>query len=279
MKTTRGTNTKAATLFTAALFAFVLLCSRTASTPSHGMSIEKTGGDFQFVIEGERAGDALSVRVFGAEGKPAASAPVYFKIISSPAGGKRAALSGESSVTDKQGKTSVKFTAGGDPGVYLIKANAFTADGPFVIFKETGKTKNWVFILLGAMTGGLGLFLYGMNMMGQGLQEWAGDQMRSILGTLTKHRVYGLAVGMVVTAIMNSSSATTVMLVGFTNAGLMTLRQALGVILGADVGSTVTAQIVAFNTTALAYPLIAVGFVLTFVSKQGVARHYGSMLL
>ena len=81
------------------------------------------------------------------------------------------------------------------------------------------------------------------------------------------------------TAVIQSSSVTTVLVVGFVSAGLMTLVQSVGVIFGANVGTTMTAQIVAFNTTALAFPLIAIGFVMTFISKQGVARHYGGMMI
>lgn len=129
------------------------------------------------------------------------------------------------------------------------------------------------------LLGGLALFLYGMDKMTDGLKAAAGQQMNTLLAKLTGNRFLGAITGAVITAVIQSSSVTTVLVVGFVSAGLMTLVQSVGVIFGANVGTTMTAQIVAFNTTALAYPLIAVGFVLTFVSKQGVARHYGSMLL
>jgi phosphate:Na+ symporter len=103
--------------------------------------------------------------------------------------------------------------------------------------------------------------------------------MNTLLARLTGNPVLGAITGAIVTAVIQSSSVTTVLVVGFVSAGLMTLVQSVGVIFGANVGTTVTAQIVAFNTTALAYPLIAIGFVMTFVWKQGVARHYGAMLL
>ena len=129
------------------------------------------------------------------------------------------------------------------------------------------------------LLGGLALFLYGMDKMTDGLKAAAGQQMNTLLAKLTGNRFLGAITGAVITAVIQSSSVTTVLVVGFVSAGLMTLVQSVGVIFGANVGTTMTAQIVAFNTTALAYPLIAIGFVLTFVSKQGVARHYGSMLL
>ena len=129
------------------------------------------------------------------------------------------------------------------------------------------------------LLGGLALFLYGMEKMTDGLKAAAGKQMNTLLAKLTGNPILGAITGAIVTAVIQSSSVTTVLVVGFVSAGLMTLVQSVGVIFGANVGTTVTAQIVAFNTTALAYPLIAIGFVLTFVWKQGVARHYGAMLM
>ena len=129
------------------------------------------------------------------------------------------------------------------------------------------------------LLGGLALFLYGMEKMTDGLKAAAGKQMNTLLAKLTGNPVLGAITGAIVTAVIQSSSVTTVLVVGFVSAGLMTLVQSVGVIFGANVGTTVTAQIVAFNTTALAYPLITIGFVMTFVRKQGVARHYGAMLM
>jgi phosphate:Na+ symporter len=129
------------------------------------------------------------------------------------------------------------------------------------------------------LLGGLALFLYGMEKMTDGLKAAAGKQMNVLLAKLTGNAVLGAVTGAVVTAVIQSSSVTTVLVVGFVSAGLMTLVQSVGVIFGANVGTTVTAQIVAFNTTALAFPLIAIGFFMRFVWKEGVARHYGAMFM
>jgi phosphate:Na+ symporter len=129
------------------------------------------------------------------------------------------------------------------------------------------------------LLGGLALFLYGMEKMTDGLKAAAGKQMNTLLARLTGNRILGAITGAIVTAVIQSSSVTTVLVVGFVSAGIMTLTQSVGVIFGANVGTTVTAQIVAFNTTALALPFIAIGFVMTFAWKQGVARHYGAMLM
>ena len=129
------------------------------------------------------------------------------------------------------------------------------------------------------LLGGLALFLYGMEKMTDGLKAAAGKQMNVLLSKLTGNAVTGAISGAIVTAVIQSSSVTTVLVVGFVSAGLMTLVQSVGVIFGANVGTTFTAQIVAFNTTALALPLITIGFAMTFIWKNGVLRHYGAMLL
>ena len=101
-----------------------------------------------------------------------------------------------------------------------------------------------------AFIGGLGMFLYGMDIMASGLQKTAGNKMRDLLGYLTNNRILGVLVGALVTAIIQSSSATTVMVVGFVNAGIMNLTQAAGVIMGANVGTTITAWLVSANEWA-----------------------------
>lgn len=107
--------------------------------------------------------------------------------------------------------------------------------------------------------GGLGLFLYGMNLMGMGLQKAAGEKLKRLIEILTNNRLMGVIVGALVTMVVQSSSATTVMVIGFVNAGIMNLTQAVGVIMGANLGTTVTAQLIAFNLTDLAPLAVAIG--------------------
>lgn len=97
-----------------------------------------------------------------------------------------------------------------------------------------------------SLMGGLGLFLYGMNLMGEALEKSAGTRLKKIIELLTSNIIMGVLVGALVTAVIQSSSATTVMVVGFVNAGIMTLPQAAGVIMGANIGTTITAQLVSF---------------------------------
>ncbi len=130
-----------------------------------------------------------------------------------------------------------------------------------------------------ATLGGLGLFLLGMRMMTDGLQMTAGQRIRSILKTLSANRVVGCCTGAIVTAIIQSSSATTVMLVGFVGAGLMTLYQAVGVILGANIGTTLTAQLIAFKLSSLSLPAIALGVGLKFFATKKRLRYIGEIIL
>ncbi len=123
--------------------------------------------------------------------------------------------------------------------------------------------------LIFGIFGGLGLFVYGIHIMGDGLQRVAGDKFRNILKALTSNPIKGVLVGASITALIQSSSATTVLVVGFVNAGLMTLSQSLGVIFGANIGTTITAQIIAFKLTDYALPIIGIGMILyVFASKR-----------
>jgi len=137
---------------------------------------------------------------------------------------------------------------------------------------------NWGSISFGFI-GGLGLFLYGMKLMSEGLQKTAGSSLKKIIEKFTSNRFIGVLVGTVVTVIIQSSSATTVMVVGFVNAGLMNLFQALSIVLGANIGTTITAQLIAFKITKFALPAIGVGVALALFSKDARKRYYGEIIL
>jgi phosphate:Na+ symporter len=137
---------------------------------------------------------------------------------------------------------------------------------------------SWGFLIIG-LFGGLALFLYGMEKMSEGMKKSAGHKMRSILGTLTNNRVIGLLVGAFVTMVIQSSSATTVMLVSFVQAELMSFVQSLGVILGADIGTTITAQLIAFKLTDYALLMIVIGFGMRMIAKKDNIKHFGEVIL
>jgi phosphate:Na+ symporter len=127
--------------------------------------------------------------------------------------------------------------------------------------------------------GGLGMFIFGMTLMSASLQRIAGERLKAIVTSLTQRPLLGLLTGAMVTAIIQSSSATTVMTVGFVNAGIMTLKQAIGVILGANVGTTMTAQLIAFKLTDLALPIMAVGTAIFMAAKTRTYRSWGECLI
>lgn len=133
-------------------------------------------------------------------------------------------------------------------------------------------------IILGLM-GGLGLFLYGMKLMSDGLEKAAGAKMRSILEFFTKTPLRGILIGTFFTAVIQSSSAATVMVVSFVNSGLMNLYQAAGVIMGANIGTTVTSQLIAFNLSALAPAIVMAGVILTMFCKKTKLQRIGEVLL
>ncbi|HBG0387550.1 TPA: Na/Pi cotransporter family protein [Clostridioides difficile] len=130
-----------------------------------------------------------------------------------------------------------------------------------------------------SLMGGLGLFLYGMNLMGEGLQKSAGTKLKKIIKLLTSNLFMGVLVGTGVTAVIQSSSATTVMVVGFVNAGIMTLKQAIGVIMGANIGTTVTAQLVSFDLTGMAPVALGVGIILYLFGNKPRIKNIAEILI
>ncbi|MCU7860160.1 MAG: Na/Pi symporter, partial [Candidatus Thiodiazotropha sp. (ex Lucinoma kastoroae)] len=150
----------------------------------------------------------------------------------------------------------------------------------FPVFADGGTEKGIEWGVMGMkLFGGLALFLFGMEQMADALKAVAGERMKGILAKLTSNRFTGAATGAFVTAIIQSSSVTTVLVVGFITAGLMSLSQSIGVIMGANIGTTITAQIVAFKVTKAALLMIGVGFSMLFASKQDRIKHYGAMLM
>lgn len=132
--------------------------------------------------------------------------------------------------------------------------------------------------MLMQLAGGLGLFLFGMKLMGDGLEMAAGSKLRGMIERLTKNKYMGALVGLVVTAVIQSSSATTVMVVGFVNAGLMNLAQAVGVIMGANIGTTVTGVMIAINLTAIAPIAVLIGVVMISFIKRNSVKHIGQII-
>ena len=169
----------------------------------------------------------------------------------------------------------------------MINTKTFTRLILYIIVPGTGflnagdsssSSIHWGFLIIGLL-GGLSFFLYGMAKMSEGMKKAAGDRMRNILAALTSNRVIGMTVGAFVTMIIQSSSATTVMLVSFVQAQLMTYVQAISIIHGANIGTTITAQLEAFKLTDYALLMITVGFAMTMFSKKDSIKHIGEAIL
>lgn len=170
--------------------------------------------------------------------------------------------------SDVQGYAGVYYFPAGR--VETVQVTAALPDRPVDALRFSIRVidPKWTLLLWSGLLGGLALFLTGMRMTSSGLELMAGNRLRAILGRVTENRLLGLATGIVVTALVQSSSATTVMVVSFTNAGLMSLGQTLAIILGADVGTTLTVQLLAFSLKDYSLLIVFLGFVLSALPRQ-----------
>jgi len=242
---------------------------------------QDASGDGQFARAGVRLDRPLVVRVVQKSAVPVKNWQVHFSLISQPMKAEGTLIEPRVVRTDAHGFARTNLLLGSQQGDYVVSARIHNPSGESdeVFFDAHARRSNWVFMLVIGLFGGLTLFLYGMHIMSEGLKQSAGHKMRSILKKLTKNRIIGVLVGAFITVVVQSSSATTVMLVSFVQARLMTFVQTLGVILGAGIGTTVTAQLIAFRLTDVALLIMAVGFLMRFVSKVDWVRNTGDFLL
>ncbi|MFH1377847.1 MAG: Na/Pi cotransporter family protein [Planctomycetota bacterium] len=212
----------------------------------------------------------IAVRAYLEDGRPAADIGVLFRLAHPEDG----ALTGGRAATDADGLASCGFKSGKDTGKSVVDVQI---DG-YDVFSVTVFRFDTLGIVIGVLAG-LAIFLYGMKAMSDGLKDAAGDRIRRILQMLTQNRWIGLAVGVVVTGLIQSSSGMTVMVVGFVNAGLMQLQQAIALIIGSNIGTTVTAQLISFKIEKVALPAIAVGVLIYFFSKSRQTQTYGKVII
>jgi phosphate:Na+ symporter len=213
--------------------------------------------------------------------EPVEGWPVYFLVISTPAKATGTHFTENVVQTDENGYAESYAVLGSEGGDYefTVRIKNGSDENDLIYFKAFARKSNWVFYLISGMIGGLGLFLFGMGMMSDGMKKTAGSKMRSLLGTLTNNRLIAVAVGTFVTMVIQSSSATTVMLVSFVQAQLMTFAQSIGIILGADIGTTITAQLIAFKLTDYALIVIGIGFGMMFLLKSKKLKNIGESVL
>lgn len=237
------------------------------------MTVE-TSGNNQEGRSGHYIRAPLVLTIIDAAGEPVEGAVVEFWVEN----GGKAELSVGTVTTGPTGRAEARLKLGKDTREYTVGAHVHHPELGSGVIEFTAQSYNitrLVFFILG----GLGLFLYGLSTLSASLQKVAGQRLRSTLKLLTSNRFLGLAVGAFITAVIQSSSATTVMVVGFVNAGLLQLQQAIGVVIGANVGTTITGQLIAFKIDKYSLPIIAIGFALIMFSKRSRTRRWGEALL
>ena len=213
----------------------------------------------------------VSITLYDADRKPRSNVEVFV----STSGGASTEVS--SVRTDKNGVASVKVTLPKKSGVSNVQFEVQSPNETFrAIQVKVMAVNSWNILI--SVLGGLAIFMLGMTMMSDGLSNIAGEKMKSFLGYCTSNRFLALLTGAGVTAVIQSSSATTVMIIGFVNAGLMNLAQSIGVIFGANIGTTITAQIIAFNIGAVALPAVVIGVLMRFI-KRGKLPEIGLTVL
>ena len=230
---------------------------------------------------GEVIGKPFGVRVLYNGKEPVEGWPVYFSVIAAPPKSSGTSFTDDTVFTNTNGYAESFAKLGSESGDYEFAARIRNTSGKndIVYFKAYARKSNWVFYLVSGLIGGLGLFLFGMGMMSDGLKKTAGTKLRSMLGTITSNRLVAVAVGTLVTMIIQSSSATTVMLVSFVQAQLMTFTQSLGVIMGGGIGTTITAQLIAFKITDYALIIIGIGFGMMFFLQSKKLKNIGEAVL
>jgi len=230
------------------------------------------------VIAGDRLDQTLSVQLV-LDGKPVSDKEVYFSILESPRKDKEIKLAQLIVTTDSSGLASTSLPVGQYVGTYKIFAFVPESGNSPLVFEINVLNKFWLGFIALSLLGGLAMFLFGMLFMSDNLQKMGAKKLKEVLAKYTSNRVSGVLVGALVTAVIQSSSATTVMVVGLINSGLMNLVQAIGVILGANIGTTITAQIVAFKLTDYALIFIAIGFLIRVSSRRKRTIATGNMMI
>jgi len=245
-------------------------------------------------LEGPTGGriDEFGVRLFDAPGIPAVGVLVLFRTAGDTSGAK---VGSEMVLTDTEGRAVTSWKLGEKSQRYFATvdvqderpqlsgctAGSHPAEGQrfslqALQFEAMALNKMG---MLASLVGGLAVFILGMKMMSLSLQRMADRRLKMILQAATRNRFFATGVGALITSIIQSSSATTVMVVGFVNAGLITLVQAVGVIYGANIGTTITAQVIAFKLDEMAYPAIALGLIISSFSRRTSLKFFGEAIL
>jgi phosphate:Na+ symporter len=229
---------------------------------------------------GQRLGEPFTIKVVDDKGHPVSGFPVYFIILSSPDGSSDAFFEADTVFTDQDGRAATYLHLGNKAGDYLCAAKIESFSEPdSLIFKATARKKFWIILMTAGLLGGLAFFLLGIHMLSEGLQKSAGEKMRRVFERLTDNRLKAFLAGIFMTVMVQSSSATTVMLVSFVNSRLMRFSQTIGIILGASVGATITAQIIAFRLSDYALLIVGVSFLFYTACRKQKYRNIGYAMM
>ena len=212
-------------------------------------------------------------------GKPIKNVKFSFDLRKAPKGSK---LFGISGVTGKDGRTSLDVKLGNKQGGGEIGVSIVSAPWTFEDVVPSLKIKFFsidIWSVIFGVAGGLAIFIYGMRLMSDGLSLIAGDKLKGLLNFLTSNRFAAVGIGAVITGFIQSSSACTVMVIGFVNAGLMSLEQAIGVVMGANIGTTITAQMLSFKLTSLAPIAVSIGVLMAVTAKKSNTKFIAQILI
>jgi phosphate:Na+ symporter len=248
-----------------------------------GIDNEDISGNNQIGTVAEYFQRPLRVRVTDEAGAPLPGVLVEFVVVEAEGVYERdteavPTLDSRFVESGPSGYASTNVRSGLEAGTFHVVCIPRSHEGQFIVFTLIAYRHNWVAFTLVGLIGGLAIFLFGIKFSGRGLQKAAGSKLRQIVARLTANRFLGVLTGVIVTVIIQSSSATTAMMVSFANAGLITLSQAMGVILGSDIGTTLTVQLIAFRIFDYALLIVAVGFVL-FISKVERYSRIGQIIM
>ncbi|MDD2998602.1 MAG: Na/Pi cotransporter family protein [Candidatus Riflebacteria bacterium] len=260
--------------------ALFLLCTNVVSADTIASAtcrIQIEAGNDQAILA-NGSSKPVEIKLLDAEGKPITNAALHLIVAEKPSGAGGFKLETEKIQTNPVGTAIFEPGKISKPGDYSILVMKADDQSVYSYIHLNVHDESWVMYLVFGLFGGLGMFLFGMNLGADGLQKIAGKKMKEILGTFTNNRYMGVLTGIIVTAITQSSSATTVMLVGFVNASLMTISQTLSVIFGANIGTTITVQLIAFEISHFALLMVGVGFLLKY-SKNKTVVYAGDIIL
>ncbi len=235
-------------------------------------------GNNQEVSSNSLCAEPISLTVYSSEGKTVANIPVHFRLEGSV--DKDVKLTQKMMLTDDNGTAQTFLKVGNITGTYKVVAEI---SDPKKIYIARGIPYNIISVnkrkMFFDVFGGLAIFIFGMKMMSDSLKRLSAERLRKLLQILTYNRFVAIAAGTIITATIQSSSACTVMIVGFVNAGLLSLRQAIGVVFGANIGTTATAQIIAFKLEQISFPAIIIGLILVLIGKKKHTQFLGNILL